>query len=202
MHVFICDFLLDIVQNSFEAEATHVTLTLDERDKMLYCSVADDGKGMSGKVQKRVLDPFYTDGIKHKERKVGLGLPFLYQTVTETGGTFNLESQEGKGTVVRFSFDLDNMDTPPFGDLPGTLLVLFNHPAAKEFVVERSLSTVKGSGAYEVSRSDLIEALGNLTDSGSLVVLRQFLQEKEGELVRYAVDHPLEPLERKEETRI
>ena len=86
------------------------------------------------------------------------------------------------------------MDTPPFGDLPGTLLLLFNHPLAKEFTVVRRLSTAKGAGTYEVSKSQLVEVLGNLTDSGSLVLLRQFLQSDEEELRKYTVDHPLEPL--------
>lgn len=201
MHVFICDFLLDIVQNSFEAGAVHVTLVLKESDQFLDCTVKDDWKGMSEEVQKRVLDPFYTDGIKHAKRNVGLGLPFLSQTVLETGGTFDLQSKEGKGTVVRFVFDLDNVDTPPMGDLPGTLLLLFNHPGAKEFSVERSLSTVKGSGSYQVGRGELVEALGSLTDSGSLVLLRQFLQSQEDALKPYMVDHPLEQWETKEETR-
>ncbi|MFA6844265.1 MAG: sensor histidine kinase [Sphaerochaetaceae bacterium] len=192
MHVFICDFLLDIVQNSFEAGASDVVLTLDEHDRMLNCVVKDNGKGMSEELQKKVLDPFYTDGTKHKERKVGLGLPFLVQAVTEAGGTFNLESQEGKGTVVRFSFDLDNMDTPPLGDLPGTLLLLFNHPLSKELTVVRKLSTLKGSGQYQVSKTQLVEILGSLTDSGALNLLREFLRSNEQDLLQYAVDHPLE----------
>lgn len=192
MHLFICDFLLDIVQNSFEVDAPHVRLVLDEHDRMLDCAVEDDGKGMSEELQKRVLDPFFTDGVKHKKRKVGLGLPFLYQAVTEAGGSFSLQSQEGKGTIVRFAFDLDNMDTPPFGDLPGTLMVLLNHPKAREFTVVRKLTTKKGHGEYEVSKTQLLDVLGDLTESGSLVLLRQYLRSNEEELQKYAVDHPLE----------
>jgi hypothetical protein len=201
MHVFICDFLLDIVQNSFEVGAEHVTLVLDEHDQMLDCTVEDDGRGMSETLQKRVLDPFYTDGVKHKKRKVGLGLPFLYQAVSETGGKFNLSSQEGKGTTVRFSFDLDNMDTPPMGDIPGTLMLLFSHPQAKEFTVVRKLTTKKGHGEYEVSKSQLQDVLGNLTESGSLVLLKEFLASNENEIQQYAVDHPLELGMMQEETQ-
>ncbi|MDD3058996.1 MAG: sensor histidine kinase, partial [Sphaerochaeta sp.] len=77
MHICIDDYLLDIVQNSFEAASSLVELVLDETESTLACLVRDNGKGMDAEVQKRVLDPFYSDGKKHAKRKVGLGLPFL-----------------------------------------------------------------------------------------------------------------------------
>jgi hypothetical protein len=84
------------------------------------------------------------------------------------------------------------MDTPPLGDLPGTLLLLFNHPLSKELTVVRKLSTLKGSGQYQVSKTQLVEILGSLTDSGALNLLREFLRSNEQDLLQYAVDHPLE----------
>ena len=72
-------FLLDIVQNSFEAGSTEVLLTLEEDDILLVCTIEDNGKGMDEDLKARVLDPFVTDGVKHTKRKVGLGLPFLYR---------------------------------------------------------------------------------------------------------------------------
>lgn len=195
MHPFICDFLLDIVQNSFEVKAPHVTLTLDEHDRMLNCVVKDDGKGMSEEVKKRAVDPFYTDGVKHRERKVGLGLPFLAQEMEEAGGTFRLSSEVGKGTEVAFGFDLDNIDTPPMGDLPGTLLLLFTDPRARneEFTVVRNLATEKGRKGYTVSRSDLKDAMGgDLSDSGNMLLIRQFLASQEESLDPVRVGHPLD----------
>ncbi|MFA6785071.1 MAG: sensor histidine kinase, partial [Sphaerochaeta sp.] len=103
MHVFICDFLLDIVQNSFEAESRRVELSLEETDTRLVCQVRDNGKGMDEAVKNRVLDPFYTDGIKHVKRKVGLGLPFLIQACEACNGDFSLESELGVGTTISFS---------------------------------------------------------------------------------------------------
>ena len=44
MHIFICDFLLDIVQNSYEAGSTEVNLTLEEDDTLLVCTVEDNGR--------------------------------------------------------------------------------------------------------------------------------------------------------------
>lgn len=189
MHVFLCDFLLDIVQNSLEAGSETVSISIEEDRRMLRFMVADDGKGMSEETQAKVLDPFYTDGIKHAKRKVGLGIPFLVQSVDGAGGEFSLESAEGKGTTVRFSFDLTNVDTPPFGDLPSTLVAIFGHPSSCEVIVKRTLSTSLGDGEWEARRSELLEALGDLSTSGSLVLLRQFLQSQEDELDPIRVAH-------------
>ncbi|WP_320129577.1 sensor histidine kinase [uncultured Sphaerochaeta sp.] len=189
MHIFICDFLLDIVQNSFEAESTYVSLILEETEDRLRCLVQDNGKGMDEQLQKRVLDPFYTDGVKHQKRKVGLGLPFLIQAVEAAGGTFSLNSEVGKGTQVDFSFDLYNIDTPPLGDLPSTLRLLFSHPLAFGFCVKRSLTTRKGQGEYEISKSELVDVLGTLTQCGTMTLLLEFLTSQEDDLKRFYVEH-------------
>jgi hypothetical protein len=155
----------------------------------MHFLVHDNGKGMDKALQKKVLDPFYTDGVKHVKRKVGLGLPFLIQAVEAGGGTFSLSSEPGKGTDVAFSFDLGNIDTPPLGDLPSTMMLLMSHPLASEFVVKRSLSTKKGSGDYAVSKSELEEVLGPLTQCGSMTLLLEFLQSQEDDLKQFYVEH-------------
>ncbi|MDD3903560.1 MAG: sensor histidine kinase [Sphaerochaeta sp.] len=191
MHVFICDFLLDIVQNSFEAESRRVELSLEETDTRLVCQVRDNGKGMDEAVKNRVLDPFYTDGIKHVKRKVGLGLPFLIQACEACNGDFSLESELGVGTTISFSFNLNHMDTPPFGDLPSTILVLMSHPLAEELLVKRSLATCKGSGEYELSKTELEDVLGPLNTSGTLNLLKEFLVSQEEDLKQFYIEHTL-----------
>lgn len=189
MHVFLCDFLLDIVQNSLEADSDRVSILIEEGRRMLRFTVADDGKGMSEEVQAKVLDPFYTDGIKHAKRKVGLGIPFLVQSVGGAGGEFSLESAVGVGTTVKFSFDMEHVDTPPFGDLTSTLVAIFGHPSSCEIVVKRTLSTSLGDGEWEAKRSELLEVLGDLGTSGSLILLKEFLQSQEDELDPIRVMH-------------
>jgi len=57
----------------------------------------DNGKGMSGAGLDRAMDPFVTDGVKHPERKVGLGLPFLIQTAIQSGGGWRIISATADG---------------------------------------------------------------------------------------------------------
>ncbi|MGL4368765.1 MAG: ATP-binding protein, partial [Spirochaetota bacterium] len=76
MHHSVCDFLLDIVQNSIEAGSGVITVDLVEKKGILSVCVGDDGKGMDAETLSRVCDPFCTDGVKHEKRSIGLGLPF------------------------------------------------------------------------------------------------------------------------------
>ncbi|HOH38340.1 MAG TPA: ATP-binding protein, partial [Spirochaetota bacterium] len=73
MQYSVSDFLTDIVQNSIEAEASVITVDYIEEFPMLNIMVGDNGKGMDEETLAKAKDPFFTDGEKHKNRKVGLG---------------------------------------------------------------------------------------------------------------------------------
>ncbi len=98
----------------------------------------------------------------------------MVQTIRETGGDFNINSKLGKGTVVTCTFDLCNVDTPPVGDIPSTLLALISSPISKEFMVKREINTNKGGDSYSISKKELIEILGTFDTVSDLVLLRDF----------------------------
>ena len=97
MHASICDLVLDLVQNSIEAAAQHIRLTMQQNSNQLNICIQDDGSGMDPVTVQQALDPFYTNGIKHRSRKVGLGLPFLKQVVEATEGQVHIDSMPGEG---------------------------------------------------------------------------------------------------------
>ncbi|MBL7007128.1 MAG: ATP-binding protein, partial [Spirochaetia bacterium] len=47
MHAAVTDFLLDIIQNSIEANAEVVDVVINQSETVLECSITDDGKGMT-----------------------------------------------------------------------------------------------------------------------------------------------------------
>jgi len=173
-----CDTLLDIVQNAFEAGATDVRLEVVRRGPRLVAEVRDNGRGMDGAALKKALDPFGTDGTKHPRRKVGLGLPFLKQAAEQCGGGMAVESAPGRGTAVRFMFDLSNVDAPPLGDMAGTLAALMAWPGERELAVRRE----EDGRAYEVRRTELAEALGGLEGAGALALAKEFFSSNEAEI--------------------
>ena len=177
MHATICDLITDLVQNSIEADAKEITLNVEETESNLNVVIEDNGKGMSAETLEKAKDPFWSDG-KHSHRKVGLGLPFLLQTAEMTGGSATIESTEGEGTTVTFNLDPRHMDLPMFGSFTTAALSLMTYGFESNLTIRHS----RNGNTYEISRNDLMDALGNLNDMENLVLLKQFIESNEKEL--------------------
>jgi len=178
MHATLCDMITDLVQNSIEARATEITLKIEETDSNLNIEIADNGTGMDAATLKRATDPFYSDGQKHRHRKVGLGLPFLFQTAEMTDGKAAIESKEGVGTTVTFKLDRSNVDLPEFGNFAAAAVTLMSYGFDGNLKIERSVNEKK----YEVSKNELTDALGDLNDTDSLVLLKNFIASHEEDI--------------------
>ena len=113
--------VMDILQNSTRAKAKNITLEIIEsiKDDTMTILFVDDGCGMDENMVKNVTDPFFTT---RTTRKVGLGLPLLKQNAERSGGYMTIESEVGKGTSVKAVFGLTNIDRPPMGDMPSTVV--------------------------------------------------------------------------------
>lgn len=57
----------------------------------------DNGKGIPRKVIRHIFEPFYSYG---KEKGTGLGMATVKKIVEEHGGTIEVQSEEGLGTIV------------------------------------------------------------------------------------------------------
>lgn len=114
--------IMDILQNSTRAGAKDITLEVieDKTKDQLILRFIDNGCGMDKETAERVINPFFTT---RTTRKVGLGLPLLKQNTERTGGSLTIDSEKGKGTTVTAIFGLTNIDTPPMGDLAGTVVL-------------------------------------------------------------------------------
>lgn len=191
MHFTLCDMLSDLTQNAVEAGSSSIRVTVRETDRELQATIEDNGKGMTPAELKRAEDPFYTDGIKHPGRKVGLGIPFLIQTAESTGGNWSIKSSKAdpsgsaaSGTTVEARFDLTNIDTPPVGDVPGFFRQILTFDGAYEMEISRLRNRGGGEAGYTVRRSELLDALGlseegAFTDAGALSLVGQYLESLE-----------------------
>jgi hypothetical protein len=178
MHATICDMITDLVQNSIEAHAKEITLNVEETKKNLNIVIADNGKGMSAETLEKAKDPFYSDGLKHPHRKVGLGLPFLFQTAEMTGGTATVESEEGAGTTVSVHVDPTHVDLPQFGNFTTAAVTLMAFGFEGNLTLERSFN----GRSYSVSKEELIDVLGDLNDTENLVLLKKFIASHEEDI--------------------
>lgn len=126
---------------------------------------------MKAETLKKVQDPFYTDGEKHTNRHVGLGIPFVIQAVELCNGSFDISSKVGVGTKIRFSFDITNVDTPPMGDLVSAIVMLMGYPGNFELTV--NYKTMKGESC--ISKTELLEALDNLEDISNIQLAKAYI---------------------------
>lgn len=175
MHATLTDVIADTAQNSIEAGAKRIDVTLVEDGSRISVTIADNGKGMDESTRRRAFDPFFTEAGKHDKRRVGLGLPILKQLCEMCGGGVELESEKGVGTTLRYSFDAANIDLPPMGDIPGAVLALFNYPGDFELVFTHR----RRDGEYTIARSELAEAVGGLDSVEGLSLAREFLESQE-----------------------
>ena len=130
--------VLDIAQNSVRAKASLVTITVAERstDHFLEISIADNGCGMTPEQVARAMAPFFTT---RTTRKVGLGISFFKLSAESTGGSFDIQSTLGVGTVTTARYHTDHIDMLPIGDMNATILSLISMNPQMDFVYQRSL---------------------------------------------------------------
>ncbi len=182
--------ILDILQNSVEAGATAVELTVveDLAADRLTITVRDNGKGIPPDSLPHLFDPFYTT---RKTRHVGLGLPLLKAAAERCNGDVTIASEAGAGATLTASFQHSHIDRAPLGDMVGTLLSFILGGACDLRYVHRvrregegGTPTGRGEGEFELDTAGIRAALGDVPLSHPDVRewLRQFIAEGERDL--------------------
>lgn len=88
--------------------------------------IEDDGQGMDENTLKNATNPLFTT---KGGKKYGLGLSLLAQAADETGGNLRIEKGVLGGTRIIATFNSDNIDMKPLGNINQTMRVLrASHP--------------------------------------------------------------------------
>ena len=115
--------ILDIATNSVEAEAGRIIIVIEELNSqnLLRIRIKDNGRGMEKDFVKKVLDPFVTT---RSTRSVGMGLSMFRQLAQQCSGGLLIQSALNVGTLVTATFELNNLDRPPLGDVADSIVNL------------------------------------------------------------------------------
>ncbi len=171
--------ITDIVQNSVAAGASLINVSVieDTEKNILEISVEDNGKGMSGELVSRVVDPFTTS---RTTRKVGLGIPLFKQAANFCGGDLSIESSLGVGTKVTATFVHDHIDRQPLGDMVSTMLCTIVSHSDIDFVYMHSFN----EKSFVFDTRELKNVLGDVSFSEPDVYMwiKSFLEEGENEI--------------------
>ena len=172
--------ILDIVQNSISANADliEVFITEDRKTNLFSVVIRDNGKGMDKELLKSVIDPFTTS---RSTRKVGLGIPLFKLAAENTGGSFYITSEVGKGTEVTANFVHNSIDRQPLGDMAETMLGLFSSYEHITFVYKHTLD----GNEFSVKTEELKAVLNGVSFSEPSIYmwLCDYLKNGENELL-------------------
>jgi signal transduction histidine kinase len=93
---------MNILLNAVQAmsEGGTITVSTELKDRALYIHIKDTGCGMDEQTLERIFDPFYTT----KDEGTGLGLSISLKIMQSHGGTINVRSTPGRGTVFSLVF--------------------------------------------------------------------------------------------------
>jgi len=99
--------LANVIGNAIDASGPGDVVTVRARfeadpSPTVIVEVEDDGEGIAADDLPRILDPFFT--TKPVGEGSGLGLAITRQVMEEHDGTVEVQSELGKGTLVRLSF--------------------------------------------------------------------------------------------------
>ncbi len=101
--------LLNIIINAchairakFANEKGLITIKTYSQGEQVFCSISDNGCGMSEEVRGRIFEPFFT--TKPVGQGTGLGLGIVYDIICKQhDGSIDVESSPGEGTCFKFA---------------------------------------------------------------------------------------------------
>jgi signal transduction histidine kinase/DNA-binding response OmpR family regulator len=194
--------LINLIFNAVDAMPDGGTITVrtsvvqldaDSDTQQLQLEVIDTGIGMDERTKRRCLEPFFTS---KGERGTGLGLAMVYGMAERHNAEIEIESEVGKGTTMRISFNVPSTPTaakePVSGkpEVPGNLriLVIDDDP-----MVLYSLRDTLLADGHEVVTADGgkegIEAFENAAEAFSVVITDLGMPYVDGSQVATAVKY-------------
>ena len=114
------EILINIISNAvkFTNDGGSITFetfrkNVDDPDRHVFCyRIADTGVGMSEKFAEHIFDEFSQEnsGARTQYQGTGLGMTITKRYVDLMGGTIEVESVKGEGTIFTVEFPLDLAD--------------------------------------------------------------------------------------------
>lgn len=113
----IVQVVVNLIVNAIQAmtEECDLSIRTYEEEGSVKISVRDSGCGISEEHMDKLFTPFFT--TREEVKGVGLGLAVSYGIIERHGGTIEVDSREGEGSVFRVVLPAlpDNPETAPAG---------------------------------------------------------------------------------------
>lgn len=90
---------INLIKNSIQASATSITIKLFRDVNNCFVKIEDNGAGIPQELIDKIFDPNFST----KTEGTGLGLPIVKRILSDIGGTIEIKSEIGNGTIVMIS---------------------------------------------------------------------------------------------------
>ncbi|MFK7895911.1 MAG: ATP-binding protein [Myxococcota bacterium] len=117
IHQVVLNLTLNAIQASGQGGTIRISLDADgpvEAPDGVRIRFQDAGEGISEENLERIFDPFFT--TKDPDKGTGLGLMISHQIIADHGGSIEVESVRGEGSI--FHVRLPGTDPSGLGDTP------------------------------------------------------------------------------------
>jgi PAS domain S-box-containing protein len=185
----IRESLINLLFNAVDAmpQGGTITVTTGTEDKSVVIQVRDTGRGMTEEVRQRCFEPFFTT---KGERGTGLGLAIVYGIVQRHGGSIDVQSEPGTGTVFVIRLPIPQAES---GELvtssaaparPLRVLLAEDEPQVRDIEAEY----LRGDGHFVETAADGREALERFAQWGyDVVVVDRAMPEMNGDQLTAAI---------------
>lgn len=181
----------NIIINAIESMPKGGVITCRSRmeGKTVALEIADTGDGMTIDVQGRCMDPFFTTKPGSKS---GIGLSVVYGIVRRHRGNVEIQSEPGKGTVVKISLPLvkivsgEEASTSRKSGIAGSLkILLIDDDVSSRSILSRYLSAIGHVVRSAESGAKGLEAFAQ--DKYDLVITDRAMPDMSGDLVASSI---------------
>lgn len=170
----------DIVGNSIRAGARNVGVSIELGGGTLTMTVSDDGPGIDRDTAELALRTPYST---RKNGGGGCGLPLLVRSAEGCGGGVTIDSQPGKGAVVKAVFVTSDPACPPKGDVSTALMLLMTGSPG----VNLTFRVCNGSDEFAVSTADINGTAAGIPPGHPIMALavRDIIAENTGKILLF-----------------
>jgi signal transduction histidine kinase len=98
--------LINLIENALKYSSAdkEICIRISGDDKFVTVEVCNHGSGIRSEDLKHIFEPFYRSGTNENVHGFGLGLPIARQIAESHGGSLDITSEEGKGTIATITF--------------------------------------------------------------------------------------------------